>query len=70
MQSLIFDHFYTAGDTQLHSTSKTAFRGGGLGLGLAICRSLIHCHNGTITYSKNDAGGADFVIWLPQEPEE
>jgi signal transduction histidine kinase len=42
----------------------------GLGLGLAICRSLIHCHNGTITYSKNDAGGADFVIWLPQEPEE
>src|SRR5262249_20444659 len=40
-QSRIFDRFYTAGDTQLHSTSKTAFRGGGLGLGLAICRGII-----------------------------
>ena len=33
-QEAIFERFYTAGDTQLHSTSKTAFRGGGLGLGL------------------------------------
>ncbi len=47
-QALIFERFYTAGDTQLHASSKVAFRGGGLGLGLAICAEIIKAHDGRI----------------------
>ncbi len=66
----IFDRFYTAGDTQLHSTSKTAFRGGGLGLGLAICRGIIHAHGGRIwvespRYDPQGLPGSTFHIELP-----
>ncbi|MBI5959494.1 MAG: hybrid sensor histidine kinase/response regulator [Chloroflexi bacterium] len=69
-QQHIFDRFYTAGDTQLHSTSKTAFRGGGLGLGLAICRGIVEAHGGKIWvesagYDEKGLPGSTFVIELP-----
>lgn len=69
-QKRIFDRFYTAGDTQLHSSSKTAFRGGGLGLGLAICRGIVDAHHGKIWVESErcddeDLPGSTFVIELP-----
>jgi signal transduction histidine kinase len=69
-QVRIFDRFYTAGDTQLHSTSKTAFRGGGLGLGLAICRGIIEAHGGRIWVESEGRDeermlGSTFYIDLP-----
>jgi len=69
-QQHIFDRFYTAGDTQLHSTSKTAFRGGGLGLGLAISRGIIEAHGGRIWVESEGCDeqkmpGSTFHIELP-----
>jgi signal transduction histidine kinase len=69
-QARIFDRFFTAGDTQLHSTSKTAFRGGGLGLGLAICRGIIEAHGGRIWVESEGRDeehlpGSTFYIDLP-----
>ena len=40
----------------------------GLGLGLAICRSIIEAHGGTIRAAPNDARGTTFRFELPLAP--
>ncbi len=71
----IFEKFYQGGNVSLHSSSKTAFMGGGPGLGLAICKGIIEAHGGKIL--AESAGrdsktfpGTTFRVLLPiGEPE-
>lgn len=66
----IFDKFSSLADVRLHSSSKTAFKGGGAGLGLPITKGIIEAHGGRIWadspgYDEGSYPGSTFVIELP-----
>ncbi len=67
---VIFEKFGRLGNASLHSTSKTRFKGGGPGLGLAITKGIIEAHGGAIWtespgYDENNCPGSTFHILLP-----
>jgi len=69
-QAGMFDRFNTTSDMGLHSTSKTAFRGGGIGLGLAISKGIIDAHGGHIWvesdgYDPDKYPGSAFIFTIP-----
>lgn len=55
----IFDMFYTGSNTVGDSRR-------GLGLGLALCKSIVLAHGGTISVTDNDPHGAVFTFTLPK----
>ena len=54
----VFDMFYTG--TNCIADSRRS-----LGLGLALCRSIVTAHGGAITVSDNAPHGAVFTFTLP-----
>jgi two-component system sensor histidine kinase KdpD len=59
----LFDKFQRGKVTA--RTGADARTGGGVGLGLAICRAIAHAHGGEIRAERIPAGGALFVVTLP-----
>ncbi len=56
VRSHLFDQFFTT-------------KADGLGMGLAIVRSIIEAHAGTITAENAEGGGARFSFTLPTSKE-
>lgn len=73
-QAAIFEKFGQLGRTDLHSSGKTKFKGGGPGLGLPITRGIIEAHGGTIWvesdgFDEVNLKGSIFHILLPTRKE-
>jgi len=62
----IFDPFYTSKGVIGKSVSNYKIKG--TGLGLAVSRSIIHKHGGTIEVSSTHGKGSKFTIKLPYKP--
>jgi signal transduction histidine kinase len=67
---IIFDKFVRLGNTALHSSSKTKFKGGGPGLGLHIAKGIIESHGGAIWaesggHDETACPGSTFHILVP-----
>jgi hypothetical protein len=68
--TVIFEKLYQMGEVQLHSSSRTNFKGGGAGLGLAIAAGIVRALQGTIWVEspgrdEETYPGSTFFIRLP-----
>jgi signal transduction histidine kinase len=61
----IFEKFYEVQSSDHHSSSKTGFMGGGLGLGLSLARAIAEAHDGGIKVRSEPNKGSTFQIFLP-----
>ncbi len=65
-QQLIFEPFYEVQDVLHHSTSKTGFMGGGIGVGLSLVKEVVESNGGEIAVESIPGKGSTFTIMLPR----
>jgi signal transduction histidine kinase len=67
---IIFEKLFQLGSVELHSSSRTNFKGGGAGLGLAIASGIVKALQGNIWvessgHDEANFPGSTFIIRLP-----
>lgn len=58
MKPHVFEMFYT-GDNKIGDSRRS------LGLGLTLCKAIVHAHGGEITLTDNPSGGSIFAFTIP-----
>jgi signal transduction histidine kinase/DNA-binding LacI/PurR family transcriptional regulator len=71
---IIFEKLYQLGTVDLHSSSRTNFKGGGAGLGLAVASGIVKAFKGSIWVESEGCDeeklpGSSFFIRLPLAKE-
>jgi signal transduction histidine kinase len=61
----IGEPFFTAAPLQYHHSDPTAFRSGGIGLGIAVARAIAAAHRGRLTFESEEGRGTTFVLEIP-----
>lgn len=65
--ALIFEPFYEVQDSMHHTTSKTDFMGGGIGVGLTLVKEVVSAHGGEVMVNSEPNRGSIFTLILPIE---
>ncbi|GIW99929.1 MAG: hypothetical protein KatS3mg111_3262 [Pirellulaceae bacterium] len=63
----VFDRFYRGSRPPKNTCSMNQSQRS-TGLGLSICRAIVHAHGGSITASSGPAGGTTVSVHLPVDP--
>lgn len=66
----IFEKFYEVQNSDHHTTSRSDFMGGGMGLGLSIAKAIAEAHGGGIKVDSKENRGSSFQIYLPLASQE
>ena len=64
-QEMIFEPFYEVQNSIHHTTSKSDFMGGGIGLGLTLAKQVVESHDGQIVVESAPEKGSIFTVILP-----
>ncbi len=62
-----FESFYEVASTQYHSTSRTNFKGGGLGIGLTLVRDIVAAYGGRVAIVSEPGRGTTVTVQLPRD---
>ncbi len=62
-----FESFYEVASTQYHSTSRTNFKGGGLGIGLTLVRDIVAAYGGRVAIVSEPEKGTTVTVQLPRD---
>ncbi len=68
--NLIFEKFYEVQDVMYHSTSKTNFMGGGIGVGLSLVKEIVEKNNGEVVVESEVGKGSAFSLIFPLNQSE